>query len=183
MLQIDSTWQTEDNLFGSDHFPIIITLFTSNTLNRQVTLRKPTFLTDKANWQKFCNITEEHSAQRQPSTNINKKAATTHKIILSSAHKAIPQTHPIRKTHNNLSQLRVDKMKKWNDLKRNIITENILKYKNAKALFRLTLKQDKKQSINNFTSPNLTRNTPKNNLEQHPTILRAQPSKKHTLHI
>jgi len=43
-------------------------------------------------------------------------------------------------------------MKKWNNLKRNITTENILKYKKANALFRLTLKQDKKQSINNFTS-------------------------------
>jgi len=158
MLQIDSKWQTEDNLFGSDHFPIIITLFTSNTSNRQVTPRKPTFLTDKANWQEFCQLTEEYSAQRQPSTNINKEAATIHKIILSSAHKAIPQTHPISKTqnvpwwNNNLSKLRADKMKKWHDLRRNITTEHILKYKKANALFRLTLKQDKKQSINNFTS-------------------------------
>ncbi|XP_030246512.1 uncharacterized protein LOC108658168 [Drosophila navojoa] len=130
ILQLDSTWYTENDLFGSDHFPIIINLFDSYPTRTQHTSSKPIFITDKANWERFSELAEEYSSQLKPSTNINKETATIQKIIISSAHKTIPQTHPTSKPYNvpwwnnNLQKLRDDKVKKWHTEKKHLYPEH-----------------------------------------------------------
>lgn len=64
----------------------MIYLFTFDATN--VSSLKPFFTADEANWVLISSLTEKYLLQQQ----INKDG-TIQEIILSSAYKAIPQTH------------------------------------------------------------------------------------------
>lgn len=90
-ISIDSTWKTETDLFGSDHYPIIINLFITNT-QQSLVPRKPKFITKNANWEKYQMLSKLYNDNRPISTNINKETANIQKIILMSANQSVPQT-------------------------------------------------------------------------------------------
>ena len=155
-IAIDAQWTTGNDLCGSDHFPIVISLFNSQCFHFSTT--KPKFQIDSANWDLFQKNLDLLSESIQLSSNINKEAANLNKIILQSAHRSIPQAHPNFKLRNvpwwtsELTELRKNKMQKWRELYRNISNENVIAYKKANAQFRRKLKDVKSNSLKNFTS-------------------------------
>lgn len=155
ILALQHEWKIESNLFGSDHFPILITLFPTQPTESSIS--KPNFNLSKANWQQFQLLAERQSDARPFSKNVNKEAANIQKIILQSANESIPQILKTRKHsvpwwNTTLQELKQKRNQMWNKLKRNISNENIIEYKKAQAMFRRKLKICKRESINTLTS-------------------------------
>jgi len=80
-------WEILNDLHGSDHFPIVISLFPPNKINK---FSKPFFILKKPTGSNtrlsHTNITKYFPL------NVNKEAAQINKIILHSANISIPQT-------------------------------------------------------------------------------------------
>lgn len=94
-LFLHSNWKIENDLWGSDHFPIIISLFENNTDSSHTI--KPQFKTDKANWELYRLKCATFEALRPIDKNINKEAANIKKIIIQSSNESIPQPKPLTK--------------------------------------------------------------------------------------
>jgi len=79
------TWSVIDDLHGSDHFPILISMF-PNTSSHPF-LAKPSFNLNKADWKLFSNTITQLSFFTQPcNSNVNKEAAQIKKTLIQSAH-------------------------------------------------------------------------------------------------
>jgi len=100
-LAIDSEWNTIEDLHGSDHFPILLTLFNNKQRQNHSNHSKLLFKLHLADWDKYTNQL----------INFNKT---------------------------------------WQTLKRNITTENIIKYRKANVLFKRELKIAKITVISTF---------------------------------
>lgn len=156
-LAMYAEWKTESDLSGSDHYPIITSLF-PNSVDGPSPSMRPTFNLKKANWIDFCKLSEKYSDERQISPNINKEAANLHRIILQSANESIPVHKPKLRGRTvpwwskTLEQLKTKRNHLWNKFKRNITTENELNYRRANALYKREIKLSKSDSINRFTS-------------------------------
>lgn len=148
-------WNILNDLCGSDHFPIIVSLFPNPKIEN---ISRPYFITNKADWESFSTTTDIFNDKFPINNSVNKEAATINKIILISAHKNIPQTSPNKFNHKvpwwntTLNELRLKKNKAWRILKRHINSENIINYKRANAIFRRQLKISKTESTKEFTS-------------------------------
>jgi len=71
-------WEILNDLHGSDHFPIIIYLFsTTNTLK----FNRPFFKLKEANWVQYNILTQNINDKFPPSQYVNKEAAEVNKII------------------------------------------------------------------------------------------------------
>ena len=153
---IDAEWSTEKDLCGSDHFPIIISLFNTQSANFSST--KPKFQIDLADWEIYRENLDIISDAIPTSSNINKESANINKIVLQSAHYSIPQAHPVCRKKSvpwwnpELTVLRKNKLKTWRELFRNMSTNNMIAYKKANAQFRRKLKDVKRNSLLQFTS-------------------------------
>jgi len=149
-------WHILDDLHGSDHYPITLTLFDNDRHN--TTQCKPSFKLNSADWPKFEHQTHVINSQVPSSNNINKEASNLNKIILQSAHLTIPQTstnkHPknVPWWNHTLQTLNKEKKQAANKLKKYISTTNITNFRKAAAKFRRELKIAKKESFYTFTS-------------------------------
>ena len=71
------SWKIEKNLFGCDHFPIVISLFSNNGAHRE--LIKPKFNLNFAEFQQLCESLNKTSPMV---SNINKGTSNICKTIL-----------------------------------------------------------------------------------------------------
>lgn len=156
ILKINSSWQVYDDLSGSDHFPIITSLFCN--LATEFHSHKAHFILEKANWIKFHFLSSEFHKARPFSVNINKETANVQKIILQSANQSIPHYIPKRGNtsvpwwNRKLELLKKERNRLWNILKRHITNDNIINFKKANAKFKREVKISKRESIHKFTS-------------------------------
>lgn len=155
-LTIDCSWKVDSYLSGSDHYPILISLFNSDTISYRN--YRPQFNLKKADWDNYDKLSTNFCLERPISYNINKEAANLQKIILQSANQSIPQhisNKSIRSVpwwNKKLEELKKEKNRMWNQYNRNITTENLLKYKKSNAIFKKELKSCKRESLYDFTS-------------------------------
>ena len=160
-------WRIEENLSGSDHFPIYITLFPPPYINRQKL--KPKFNTKLANWDKYQNSCTSLHKARPPSDNINREAANICKIILQSANVSIPRSKIFHKRipwwNKKLETLKKEKNRFWHLFKRNMVLVNLLNYKRANAVYKREIKAAKRASIYKLTST-ITPNSPTDKIWQ-----------------
>lgn len=147
-------WKTENHLCGSDHFPIIISLFPNTS---QTCSFKPKFRTQNADWKKYKENCLSFDITRSVSTNVNKESANLSKIILQSANISIPQTkvkinNKVSWWNKILENLKTVKNRAWLVFKRNMTQINLLNYKKANSKYKRQIKISKKKSLANFTS-------------------------------
>lgn len=156
-LSIQSEWQIEKDLYSSDHYPIITTMFSENySLNNVRT--KPLFNTKKANWLQFQSLTDKYCSERITSININKETSNIQKIILKAANESMPH-YPIKHKQSfvpwwnkKLEELKRLRNHLLNIFRKNITDDNLINYRKTNALYKKELKKAKKESIEKFTS-------------------------------
>lgn len=159
-----SSWNIDTQLNGSDHFPIHIRIEQPNFAATNTANIQTRYNIDKADWKKFQEILS-NIVISDISTNINKEAARLQKIIKSATNNSIPiYVNNKRKKYtywwnNELQILRDSKQRLFNTFKKHPTTENRLKYKKARALFKFKSKAAKRDSFYAFTS-DINPNTP-----------------------
>lgn len=155
---LDCTWRVVDDLCGSDHFPITVTLSSDHV--HQNTKK---WLLKKANWAQFeCLCWNELNPTKESSIDSMKWFTNT---LLEIARKTIPLSKPKAHKHktpwfNETCKAAIKSRKKAEKLF-NIhpTTENLTKLKITRAAARRTLNTEKKQSWENFVA-GLKSNTP-----------------------
>lgn len=150
-----TSWDILDEMYSSDHFPIVITLSLQNNTKRSNFNRK--FLLSLADWPKYSSKVDEELQKRPQSSNINREASLFTKAIRNAANVSIPQSSNKKKTNvpwwnKELSILRNNKINAWQKFKSSPTTSNLILYKKENALFRREMKKHKKISYENFTS-------------------------------
>lgn len=151
-----TTWNINNYLHSSDHFPIHINILRNINSNVNCCLKTTRYNTDKGNWTKFQNILE-NIPSNYSSNNPNKEAARILKIIRSAANMSIPQLSGYKKYKfsywwsTELHSLRDSKQNLFDIFYKHPITENMLAYKKSKALFKYKSKIAKSESFFSFT--------------------------------
>ena len=159
------TWETLENLHGSDHYPVNILL--ASTLKYEHIKPQKKFKTDLANWSYYQNLCVDFSDKSHVSNNINQEAAKLTKIIRSAANKSIPQTKSVyvKATlpwwNSDLQALRDAKQLSWQDFKKVRSNENLIVYKKANALFKKKTKEAKHLSLEDLTAKITPNSTPR----------------------
>lgn len=156
IIATSSKWHIENNLYNSDHFPIITTLFS----NSEVPYRyyRPKYNISRADWQKYGKNCVKVSNERNIYGDTNRETANICKIIHQAANNSIPVTSQgrLKKSvpwwNDSLQQLKLQKNKAWYIFRRNMSKENLLKYKRANAKLKFEIKIAKNKSMLNFTS-------------------------------
>lgn len=158
------SWSVLENLYSSDHYPILTAVQTK--LGPCYLTKAPKFKTDCANWELY-QSTCEKTFQVWNTSNVHKLTANVTKSIKSAANIAIPQSNitPL-KTYSawwnkDLSALRTKKQNLWHAYKSSPSIPNLIEYKKVNALFKRNVKIAKKNSIANFTADINPSSTPK----------------------
>lgn len=138
-LFMDLTWKTEEDLYNSDHFPIIIT-FTNINISQS---RRPKWIMEAANWKRF----EEESE--------NITATTIHQFtssIIETAHICIPQTssnvhkRQVPWWNNQINELIKIRKKMLRIFRLHPTINNNIEFKKARAKARKEIERAKKTS-------------------------------------
>ena len=150
------SWNISDDLYNSDHYPILLTLnLTRNNNNKEKII--PKFVLKHANWNQFSEIVDKELKSTPASISCNKEAAIIKKSIRKAANIAIPQTtcHTNFKVpwwNKYLGHLRRQKMKAWHTFRRSPTQENLVTYKKQNAIFRKEMRKQKIESFREFTA-------------------------------
>ncbi|XP_049316160.1 RNA-directed DNA polymerase from mobile element jockey isoform X1 [Bactrocera dorsalis] len=146
---------TLEDLHNSDHFPIITSLITPM---QYIIKPRSKFLTDKADWLKYCSLLNTSTSAEIISENINAEASKIKRIIRSAAHISIPQASTKKFSaklpywSNLLTALRNTKQALWSKFKQSVTTENLIRYKKANSNFRRELKSAKRIALEKLTA-------------------------------
>lgn len=149
-------WKTLSSLYGSDHYPILITIEKSAVHTKSNW--KPKYKTESANWPLYQQKCNENISKYNITTNINQQAAALVKCIRSAANVSIPQTKgkcPRPRVvwwNSNLNTLRNEKQRLFHNFKRVRNDNNLILYKKHNALFRKAVKDSKAMCLQKFTS-------------------------------
>ena len=151
---MEYTWSTYDNVCGSDHYPIIIQ---NNIITHIYT---PRWNTNKANWEKFCQLCSIQLIKGKIHT-IEKFTKT----LITIAEACIPKTLSLTKKNKpwfnteckKAIQQRKAALRKF---KKEPTTKNCIEYKQKRAKAHKTINETKKtcwqeyiSKINTYTKP------------------------------
>lgn len=155
-----TTWNPLPSLFGSDHYPILMDLQTSNNLSNK---KFPSWRIKEADWSKFMSCV--HLQPIDNTMDINSQNRYIVGEILTAASKSIPK-NSIQITRkqtvwwNNECKKQIQtKNKLLTKFKRHPSEENLKNFKIARAKCKRTIREAKKQSWVEFTST-INVNTP-----------------------
>jgi hypothetical protein len=155
-------WNILSDLYGSDHFPIIISCKYTRNLTSFPAESK--WLFEKADWSTYQeNIIEKINVLKMHDDNdgnitINRKVEGFTKIIMDAANSSIPKTqiHGRRKTvpwwNNDCFQAMRASKRAFNKYKRHRTEEMFIEYKKCRSFARITYKKSKQQSWKNYVS-------------------------------
>ncbi|GBM11526.1 hypothetical protein AVEN_240664-1 [Araneus ventricosus] len=136
-------FSVSDDLFNSDHFPIILT-YSRNDFN--FPKRPMRFIFDKADWHLFnshCEFTQD--MVRQP--DVNKAVDSVTKCLLKAADMAIPKSSGnlprLYKPwwNDNCKAAKKAQRRAWDKFRRYPTTANHIAFKQAKSFFRKIRRQ------------------------------------------
>lgn len=150
-----TSWNILDDMYSSDHFPIIIRISSRNNAKRYNF--NPKFLLKFADWNKYSDFLDEELHKRPQTENINKEASLITKAIRTAAHLSIPQSSLKKKTsvpwwNKNLSLLRKNKFDALNAFRSSPTTPNLISYRKQKSIFRREMRKQEKNGYANFTN-------------------------------
>ena len=145
-------WKVDDDLHGSDHFPIQVT-----EVGPSVQKRPQRWKLHKANWEQF-RVHCEQTIHLNAFEDCENPAELFTSLLNSAAEKSIPQTSTDPK-HPNKPWFNDDCKKAIEDLKSILrqfnlrpTQENLSKFKIARAKARRTIKQSKRASWRRYVS-------------------------------
>ncbi|XP_071043074.1 uncharacterized protein [Parasteatoda tepidariorum] len=150
-----------DNLFDSDHFPLILTHTGSSNFQSS---RTPRLKMSTMNWNKFkftVTITENLINQ----TNINDAVEHVTSNILEAAKHCTKMTstklpkHPKPWWNQNCHQAQKEQKKQWLIFRRHPTTDNLIAFKKARSIARRAQRNAQKVSWKNYVS-SINSNTP-----------------------
>ena len=151
-LFLDFSWRTNDDLCGSDHFPIFLSFKQTSKEHY------PKFWKFKnTNWS-FYNKSCFSALQKDFNLEIEDPAVAFSNIIIEIANKIIPKTsnkpHPPKNPwfDDECKQLINERKKAQRKLFSQPTVENVITFKKIKAKCRLTFKKKKKLSWRTFCS-------------------------------
>lgn len=159
-------WQVIENLYNSDHFPILINFQNQNS---NEFLHEPTWKFKKANWEEFTKTLERKiDFLNTPSENYNqidKLISNFTNAIIESADLSIPKTS--NKSHKKqvpwwneaVEKAIKDKKHAYNSYKKHKTEDKKIQFKKHRATARKICKTEKKRSWTEFIS-SITQNTP-----------------------
>ena len=164
-------WQALNELYGSDHFPLIISINTQSTFQE---LNHNRWKYHKANWTTYQNIISKNidelynqldNVSNIDKIDINQITNKFTEILLNAANKAIPKTKgKTQKYHtpwwnSECEEVIKNYKKALNKFKKNNTEENKIEFKRLKAIAKRTVKNSKSKSwieyintINNQTT-------------------------------
>lgn len=154
------TWTPLTDLYGSDHYPIIINIaFLTIPSNR-----KSNWIINKADWDKFSLLA---SAPDESPEEVDIETANTliTDRILNAAEASIPTTSETQKRprvpwfNSECKTARKNRRRAFRIFKSNMTSENLIEFKRQRAICRRVFNQSKRESWRTFTE-NLNKNTP-----------------------
>ena len=146
-------WSVFKNPYGSDHFPIILSMPKQNQLPPQV----PRWKLDSANWEEYRNLTHVTWAEMSALT-IDDAVKYFTALIMYAASKCIPETSstcPKRCVpwwNDECKKARNKQNKAWRILRGSPTAENLENFKHIKSQGRRTRRQARKESWQKFLS-------------------------------
>ncbi|GBM78940.1 hypothetical protein AVEN_123664-1, partial [Araneus ventricosus] len=144
----------DENLYNSDHFPIILKYF---DISVRIPRRPQRFIFDKANWQLFTLYSELNPVMVQMD-DIDSATETVTKHILEAAERSIPKTSgkfpkQWRPWWDEKYAEACKKLNKaWNYFRRYPTTDYYVAFKEAKAVARRIKRQNKRNTFQNYVS-------------------------------
>ena len=148
----DFTWKVDDDLHGSDHFPILV-----SELGHSIQQRPERWKLHKANWEQY-KMCCERSIDQSTFTNCENPAELFTSLVYSAAEKSIPRTsasprHPIKPWFNEDCKKAIAERKRvLRNFNLRPTQENLTKFKIARAKARRTIKHSKRRSWRQFVS-------------------------------
>ena len=151
-LASDFIWKIDEDLHGSDHFPILV-----SEVGPSIQQRPERWKLHKANWEQF-KVYCEQSIDQNVFNNCENPAELFTSLVYSAAEKSIPRTltsprHPSKPWFNDDCKKAIEERKR---ILRNFnlrpTQENLTKFKIARAKARRTIKQSKRTSWRQYVS-------------------------------
>lgn len=177
-LLLDCTWKVMDDLCGSDHFPITVTMSSG-----QIHQNTEKWLLKRANWAIFEYLCWNDFKPTNENCSTSIKWFTD--TLLEIAKKTVPLSKPKPQKHKNpwfnkTCKTTIKKRKKAEKIfNLHPTTENLTKLKIARAVARRTINKEKKQTWENYVA-GLKSNTPPKQLWN---MLRSMKNKGNTVQI
>ncbi|GBN44823.1 hypothetical protein AVEN_133515-1 [Araneus ventricosus] len=144
----------DENLYNSDHFPIILKHFDNSV---RIPRRPERFIFDKANWQLFTFYSKLNPDMVQID-DIDSATEAVTKHILQAAERSIPKTSGkfSKQWRPSWDEKYAEACKKlnkaWNYFRRCPTTNYFVAFKEAKAVARRIKRQNKRNTFQNYVS-------------------------------
>ena len=148
----DFSYSIHDNLNGSDHFPIIITI---DEVDTSIWDKPDNYNIKKANWTKFDELTSKID-MLQNIEDINELTDGITNLLTLSADQAIPRKPtsfpypPIPWNNDNLKLLKTARNRAERSLRNNPIIENRIAYKRRRTRFQFHTKLARSENWKKF---------------------------------
>ena len=155
------TVEINDETWGSDHFPIFVTMSAEKNLYHKKSFRIYSLRTE---WEEVSKLLENAYPEFLSHTYTNLSASQKYKKFIEIITQAVKTNTPVKKTvnpiqHRNpvpwwdsecdqLKKQRKEAYKKWD---RTYQLEDLIKYKKAVALVKKVFKRKKKESFREFS--------------------------------
>ncbi|GBN64791.1 putative RNA-directed DNA polymerase from transposon X-element, partial [Araneus ventricosus] len=144
----------DNDLYNSDHFPLIIT---DNRHNPTNSYRPPKYVLNAANWKKFTSLANINS-ETIKSSSIEQALSYIVKTIIEAADSSIPKTSGKRRKQNkpwwnaDCQQAYKIQRKAWGIFRRYPTTQNFINFKKSRAESRKIQRLSRRASWRKFIS-------------------------------
>lgn len=150
-----STFHVDDDLHGSDHFPITVTLTKHN--NAQNRINTPRFIFPKANWTAF-SLFADIKKSDICKNDIDEAVENVTRAIVDAAKSTIPMTSGKHLKHRfpwwdtECQESIRSQRKAWRCFKKHPTQENFIYFKHCRALARKIRRRKQKESWQSYVS-------------------------------
>ncbi|GBN95984.1 putative RNA-directed DNA polymerase from transposon X-element, partial [Araneus ventricosus] len=147
-------FNVDNNLYNSDHFPLILTLSSNDVI---LPKRPSRFIFDKANWQLFQELAELTTEMIQLA-DINDAVNAVTECIIKAAEASIPKSSGKLKRigkpwwNEKCAEAKKAQRKAWDRFRRYPTTDNFILFKHAKAIARRIRRQSQRHSFESYVN-------------------------------
>jgi len=154
-LKSELNWTVDEDLHGSDHFPIHITTVERNLRTPQTSTK---WNLNKADWQQFTSLLDGDALITYSNTSLNEQVEQFTTTLISAANKSIPKTrttncHPSVPWWNKTCEDSIrDRKRQLRHFRNNPTVENLIAFKKARAAARQNIRLSKQESWQSYAS-------------------------------
>ena len=148
------SFSVENNLYNSDHFPLIVTLSDQYSCTNE---RPVNYRLDKADWDTFM-ILSSLNFDMINTSNIDEATSNVTEAIIKAANFSIPKTGTKPPKffkpwwNSQCRQTYKDQRKAWDTFRSDPTQENLIAFKRARANARQTRKRSQRECWENYVS-------------------------------